>query len=62
MVDPQLVISVIGIVAVPAILGGVWLIRLEGRVNTQDALHSQLRSDLTYIRERIDKAINGHGV
>jgi len=39
----------------------VWLIRLEGRVNTQDAQFQQMRDDLHYVRERIDKALNGYG-
>jgi hypothetical protein len=42
-----------------AIGGLVWLIRLEGRINTHDALHDKLASDVTYIRARIDKALNG---
>lgn len=37
----------------------IWLLRLEGRVNTHGELHKQLREDVTYIRERIDRAING---
>lgn len=37
----------------------VWLIRLEGRVNTQMALHERLSEDVSYIRERIDAALNG---
>lgn len=48
-------------VGLPAIGVIVWLIRLEGRVNTQDVINNQVRSDLTYIRERIDRALNGHG-
>ncbi len=44
----------------------VWLIRLEGRVNTGEALHANLRDshaelkeDLRYIRDRIDRALHG---
>jgi hypothetical protein len=37
----------------------VWLIRLEGRVNTQAALHERLQTDVAYIRDRIDAALNG---
>jgi hypothetical protein len=47
-------------VAVPLIVGGVWLIRLEGRVNTQSELHKNLKEDVAYIRQRIDRALNGH--
>lgn len=47
-------------IGVPLILGGViWLIRLEGRVNVQQALHQTLKDDVQYIRERIDAALNG---
>lgn len=49
--------------AIPAltIASGVviWLIRLEGRVNTNEALHGALKEDVRYIRERIDRALNG---
>lgn len=55
----------------------VWLIRLEGRVNSHDRehrmhrerdeelridharQHTELRSDIAYIRSRIDNALNG---
>lgn len=44
----------------------VWLIRLEGRVNTGQALHNtlkeshdELHADVRYIRQRIDQALNG---
>jgi hypothetical protein len=48
-------------IAIPVITVVIWLIRLEGRVNVQDALLRQLRDDVGYIRSRIDRAINGHG-
>ena len=48
-------------VVVPAVAVIVWLIRLEGRVNTQAALQVELKEDVKYIRERIDRALNGHG-
>jgi hypothetical protein len=47
-------------VAVPAAAVLVWLIRLEGRVNTHEALNRQMRDDIGYIRSRIDKALNGY--
>lgn len=44
----------------------VWLIRLEGRVNTGEAQHQNLKEshdalhdDVRYIRARIDQALNG---
>jgi hypothetical protein len=47
-------------IAVPVVLGGVWLIRLEGRINTLDSRVGDIKDDLKYIRQRIDKALNGH--
>lgn len=55
MLDVQTVIAA----AVPIILGLAWLLRLEGRVNTGEKLHNALRDDVSYIRERIDMALNG---
>lgn len=53
-------------VAVSFVGAVVWLIRLEGRVNTNEALHEtlkenhdELKGDVRYIRERIDRALNG---
>jgi hypothetical protein len=37
----------------------VWLVRLEGRINGHDDQIRAAREDLTYIRNRIDRAING---
>lgn len=46
-------------IGVPCIFGVVWLVRLEGRINTAEQLHKTLREDVSYIRERIDAALNG---
>jgi len=46
-------------VGVPAVGGVIWLVRLEGRVNVNEALHKELKDDVSYIRERIDTALNG---
>lgn len=54
--DPQTTV-VIGTAAVGVI---VWLVRLEGRVNTNESVTKGLREDVTYIRNRIDQALNGH--
>lgn len=41
-----------------AALGGlIWLLRLEGRVNVHEQRIDDMKSDLTYIRDRIDEAI-----
>lgn len=50
-----------------ATIGGLsWLLRLEGRVNTGEALHNtlkdshaELKADVRYIRDRIDRALHG---
>ena len=55
-VDAQLILSV----AVPAVGVVVWLLRLEGRVNTHDVLQKSMKEDIEYIRDRIDRALNGH--
>ena len=54
-------IRTIAAFALPAVGVVVWLIRLEGRVNTAAALQAALKDDVTYIRDRIDRALNGHG-
>lgn len=49
-----------------AITSLVAFVRLEGRVNGHDRehlehskRHTEMREDLSYIRERIDRALNG---
>lgn len=44
----------------PALAVGLWLVRLEGRVNVHESQLGDLRADVKYIRERIDDALNGH--
>lgn len=46
-------------IGIPIFLGLVWLIRLEGRLNTAVALQDRLSADVQYIRRRIDQALNG---
>jgi len=47
--------------AVAAIVTGiVWAVRLEGRVNSADQRFKDLKEDIDYIRERIDRALNGN--
>jgi hypothetical protein len=55
-IDPGTVLTA----AAMAIGVVVWLVRLEGRLNAQGDLYAQLRNDVTYIRDRIDQALNGH--
>jgi len=42
------------------IAGIVWAVRLEGRVNSADQRFKDLKEDIDYIRERIDRALNGN--
>lgn len=46
-------------IGIPA--GGAiyWLIRLEGRIDRHDDRYRELRDDVTYIRNRIDRALYG---
>ena len=46
------VVSVVGVV--------VWLVRLEGKIQTQSELHRRLVEDVSYIRDRIDAALDVH--
>jgi hypothetical protein len=32
----------------------VWLIRLEGRIDKNEALQKDMKDDLVYIRDRVD--------
>ena len=49
-----------GVIALsmPAIGVLVWLVRLEGRVNTNEALQKNVLAEVLYIRQRIDRALN----
>lgn len=58
--------GVVVTVTASAVAVVVWLVRLEGRVNGHDRehkihadRHEELREDISYIRERIDSALNG---
>jgi hypothetical protein len=42
----------------PVLAVVIWLIRLEGRVNTTEQRFSDLREDVQYIRDRIDDALD----
>lgn len=48
-------------VVVPLILGFTWLLRLEGRVNTGEVIQAELKEDVRYIRDRIDRALQWRG-
>jgi hypothetical protein len=48
------------VASVLAAVGAIfWFARLEGRVNTQERLHADLKDDLKYIRRRLDAALGG---
>lgn len=55
-VTPEAVMAV----AAPVVGVIVWLIRLEGRINLQDARYGEIKESLAYIRDRLDRALNGH--
>lgn len=43
----------------PIVAGVVWAVRLEGRINANENRVSDMRADLTYIRQRIDAFLGG---
>ena len=45
-------------IVVPVITALAWLLRLEGRVSTNEIVTKGLSEDVTYIRERIDQALD----
>lgn len=48
-------------VTLPSVTALIWLVRLEGRVNANEAAQDRLARDVTYIRNRIDSAIGVAG-
>ena len=44
-------------ISTPCLGALVWLVRLEGRINAHDLAFQRLRDDVSYIRDRIDRAI-----
>jgi hypothetical protein len=47
-------------VAIPTIGVVVWLVRLEGRINKSEGRLEDMNESIKYIRDRIDRALNGH--
>ena len=45
-------------IGVPSLATVIWLLRLEGRVNTNEALQTRTADDVKYIRERIDQVLD----
>lgn len=58
MGNDELMRWAIGIVAIPTVSFVVWLVRLEGRVNSHDESLKSFREDLHYVRNRIDEALH----
>jgi len=56
-VEPGTAVAIL----VPSVTALVWLLRLEGRITTNEFATAGLRKDVTYIRDRIDQAIGGEG-
>jgi hypothetical protein len=44
--------------AVPALGVVVWLLRLEGRIGTVEAMQKKIGDDVEYIRNRVDEALS----
>ena len=54
-ISPETLVAI----AVPCLGVVVWLLRLEGQVMTQKEIVKGIRDDLKYVRDRIDRALNG---
>jgi hypothetical protein len=52
--DVQILMSV----GVPALGVVVWLLRLEGRIGTVEAMQKKIGDDVEYIRNRVDEALS----
>jgi hypothetical protein len=52
--DPQFYLAA----GITVLAGVAWALRLEGRVNTTTDRFNDLKEDVEYIRERIDKALD----
>ena len=46
-------------VGVPTVGAIVWLVRLEGRINTNDKLHEAMSAQLERIEDKLDRLV-GH--
>jgi hypothetical protein len=46
-------------IVVPAVSALAWLMTIHGRVGGHDRELHDVKSDIRYIRERIDRALNG---
>jgi hypothetical protein len=53
--DPQTVVAIV----VPTVTVIVWLVKQEGRISSHDREIGDVKGDVRYIRERIDRALNG---
>jgi hypothetical protein len=46
-------------VLIPLVAVIVWLVRMEGRINSTEQSQKTMAMDLLYVRNRIDRALNG---
>lgn len=65
---PEMFIAIAGIVAMPTLAGIVWLVRLEGRVNSHEASclqrqkqlderHAEANTKLAAIDQKLDRLL-----
>lgn len=52
-------VSSVFAVAVPVVTVIVWLVRLEGRINTNESIQKTILDEVKYVRARIDEALSG---
>ena len=53
-------VSNLMMVVVPLVSALAWLMTLHGRVGGHDRELRDVKEDVRYIRDRIDRALNGH--
>lgn len=58
----QIDLNTLVAVGIPMFGGLIWLLRLEGRVNLNEAIVKGIKGDVEYIRERIDTALDRTGM
>jgi hypothetical protein len=52
-------ISTFAAIVVPIVGALAWLFRLEGRVDKAEGQVADVKADVRYIRDRIDRALDG---
>lgn len=54
--------AIVAALIVQVVLGIVWLVRLEGRINTHDALQRESSDRLERIEDKVDRLVERFGL